>query len=65
MAVPKRRTPRARRDMRRAHHDKVTPINLIPCPNCFEMMIPHRVCRACGHYNGRLVLPGKDQANKE
>jgi large subunit ribosomal protein L32 len=48
--------------MRRAHHDKVTPVNLIPCPNCGEVMVPHRVCEACGHYNGREVMPGKENA---
>jgi large subunit ribosomal protein L32 len=42
--------------MRRAHHDKVTAPNVIPCPKCGDMMLPHRVCPACGHYKGRKVL---------
>jgi large subunit ribosomal protein L32 len=41
--------------MRRANHDKVVAPNLIPCPNCGEVMVPHRVCPACGHYKGRAV----------
>lgn len=56
MAVPKRRTTRAKRDQRRAQHDKVAAPNVIPCPNCGEMMRPHRVCGACGYYKGREVI---------
>jgi large subunit ribosomal protein L32 len=26
------------------------------CPNCGATRIPHRVCAACGFYNGRQVL---------
>ena len=56
MAVPKRRTPRAKRNQRRANHDRISAPNIIPCPNCGEMMIPHRVCPSCGHYAGREVI---------
>lgn len=56
MAVPKKRKSSARRDQRRAHHDKVAPPNLKPCPNCEELMLSHRVCPACGHYKGREVV---------
>lgn len=56
MAVPKRRTTRAKRDQRRAQHDRVTAPNVIPCPNCGEVMQPHRICGACGHYKGREVI---------
>ena len=59
MAVPKRKTTRAKRDSRRATHDKVAPVNVVPCPNCDEPMLPHRVCVACGYYNGRKVIAGK------
>jgi len=56
VAVPKRRNPRSRRNARRANHDRVSAPNVIPCPNCGETMIPHRVCPACGHYAGREVI---------
>ena len=36
MAVPKRRTSRSKRNMRRANHDKVAAPNIAPCPNCGE-----------------------------
>jgi large subunit ribosomal protein L32 len=45
-----------RRNQRRAQHDKVTAPNVIPCPNCGDMMIPHRICGSCGHYKGRAVI---------
>jgi large subunit ribosomal protein L32 len=58
VAVPKRRTSRSKRDMRRANHDKVAAPNLIACPNCGEPSVPHRACASCGHYKGRTVKRG-------
>ncbi len=55
MAVPKRRTSRSKRNMRRANHDKVTAPQLIACANCGEPSVPHRACAACGHYKGKAV----------
>ena len=48
MAVPKRKKTPPKRDMRRAQHDKVEPIQLVACPNCGEAMRTHRACGACG-----------------
>ncbi len=59
MAVPKRKTTPSKRDMRRAQHDKVTPVQLASCENCGEARLPHRACPACGHYKGRRVAPTK------
>ena len=56
MAVPKKRKSPSKRDSRRAQHDKVATPNLIPCPHCEELTLPHRVCPACGHYKGRAVI---------
>ncbi|RYE89477.1 MAG: 50S ribosomal protein L32 [Myxococcales bacterium] len=53
MAVPKRRTTRSKRDMRRANHDKVVAPNIIPCANCSEPTVAHRICAACGYYKGK------------
>lgn len=58
MAVPKRRTSARKRDQRRAQHDKVTAPNVIECPNCGDVMLPHRACPACGFYKGRRVIRG-------
>jgi large subunit ribosomal protein L32 len=59
VAVPKRRTTRSKRDMRRANHDKVTAPNIVPCTNCGEPSVPHRVCPSCGHYKGAQVVAKK------
>lgn len=55
MPVPKKRVSRTRRDKRRTHQ-KLTPVNLSKCPVCSEVIMPHRICPACGHYNGRTVI---------
>lgn len=57
MAVPKRRTSRSKRNIRRANHDKVTAPNLSPCPKCGEPTVSHRACASCGFYKGREVVP--------
>ena len=56
MAVPKRRTTRAKSKMRRAQHDKVTAPNIAPCSNCGEPSVTHRVCASCGFYKGAKVV---------
>ena len=55
MAVPKKKTTKSRRDMRRSH-DRITLANHVECPNCGELKRPHHVCGACGHYDGREVV---------
>ena len=59
MATPKRRTTRSKRDMRRANHQKVAVPTIVPCANCGAMMVPHRVCDACGHYDGKEIKKKK------
>ncbi|HEX2477808.1 MAG TPA: 50S ribosomal protein L32 [Geminicoccaceae bacterium] len=56
MAVPKKKVSKSRRDMRRSHH-RLRAVNLGECSNCGELKLPHHVCQACGHYNGREVIP--------
>ncbi len=56
MAVPKRKTSKARRDKRRASNIKMTAPNLSVCPNCNEPMVPHRVCPSCGYYKGEEIV---------
>ena len=56
MAVPKSKISKQRKRLRRSSHWKLDPPNLTPCPKCGELKLSHRVCRACGMYNGRDVL---------
>ena len=55
MAVLKRKMSKSRRDRRRANW-KLTAPGLIECPQCHEMIMPHRVCKYCGHYKGKAVM---------
>jgi len=56
MAVPKRRTSKSKRDKRRAH-DALTAPQWVTCKRCGARTLPHRACKACGHYGDRQVLP--------
>ncbi|MFO7764959.1 MAG: 50S ribosomal protein L32 [Pelovirga sp.] len=55
MAVPKKKTSKSKKNMRRAH-DAVTPVGISTCPNCNEPKLPHRVCASCGHYKGKEII---------
>jgi large subunit ribosomal protein L32 len=56
MAVPKRKTPRARSRSRRAASWRLEPPPRSVCPNCGTAKLPHNVCRTCGWYRGRQVI---------
>ena len=56
MICPKGRTSKARRDTRRAQSWKIAAPCLTKCSKCGELMAPHRVCKACGSYNKRVVI---------
>ncbi|MCH3966701.1 MAG: 50S ribosomal protein L32 [Bacilli bacterium] len=60
MAVPKRRTGVTRKHVRRQHL-ALKATNLIPCPNCGEMIRPHHVCPKCGFYDGKKVMDVKEE----
>ena len=60
MAVPKRKTSKARRDTRRNNVWKLSAPGLVKCPKCGEMKLAHRMCKACGYYNGREVKSVKE-----
>jgi large subunit ribosomal protein L32 len=55
MAVPKRRTSKAKRDKRRSHDGLASPTQST-CPQCSGPKLPHRVCALCGTYRGRTVI---------
>ncbi|MFL5944514.1 MAG: 50S ribosomal protein L32 [Gaiellaceae bacterium] len=56
MAVPKKKTSKARRDKRRAQHGIEAP-RLNVCPQCGSPKRPHRVCPRCHTYRGRDIEP--------
>jgi large subunit ribosomal protein L32 len=55
MAVPKRKTSKSRRDMRRTHK-KTAAISITTCAQCGEPKRPHHLCLSCGTYKGRTVM---------
>lgn len=55
MAVPKKKTSKSRKNMRRAH-DFLTTQSLSTCPQCKAPKLPHRACPTCGTYKGKEVI---------
>ena len=62
MAVPKRKTSKSKRNMRRSH-DAIKLINLIEDKESGEPRISHRLDISTGIYNGRQILK-KTVSNK-
>jgi large subunit ribosomal protein L32 len=55
MAVPKKKTSKSRKNMRRAH-DFLTTQSVSSCPQCKSPKLPHRACPTCGMYKGKEVI---------
>lgn len=65
MPVPKEKTSRSKRDMRRAWHNRMDPPTVGLCPKCNEPRVPHHVCPFCGFYRGREIFPPREEAKTE
>ena len=59
MAVPKKKTSKSKKNMRRAH-DAISAPNTSICPQCQEPKLPHRTCTNCGTYKGKEVISSDD-----
>jgi len=55
MAVPKRRSSKAKKRKRHSHN-AVTRIKVQPCARCGTAVPSHVVCPNCGHYHGRTMV---------
>ncbi len=55
MAVPKGKISKARKHSRRANWRLHIP-GMIKCAQCGEYKMPHRICPACGYYNGKEIV---------
>ncbi len=62
MALPKKKTSRSKKGMRRSHH-RVPKPTVVYC-ECGEPALPHRVCSSCGTYRGKQYTrtAGDEQA---
>ena len=57
MAVPKKKVSHSRKMKRRSSVWKLeAPTNLVKCPQCGEVNLAYRVCKACGFYKGVEVV---------
>jgi large subunit ribosomal protein L32 len=56
MAVPKKKTSKAKTRSRRASAWKLGPPSRSLCPRCGNAKLPHVVCGTCGWYHGRQAI---------
>ncbi len=64
MAVPKKRTTKSRRNMRRAH-DSISPVNVVLDKETGKYRLPHHVSRDDGMYNGKFVLKASTEETEK
>ncbi len=55
MAVPKKKTSKSKKNMRRSH-DSISAPGISTCSQCQEPKLPHRVCANCGTYKGKEII---------
>ena len=60
MAVPKKRTSKRRKGMRRANDYLTFSERVTTCSNCGADVLLHHVCETCGYYKGRKIIEGKE-----
>ena len=60
MAVPKGRVSKSKKGKRKAATGKIATPTLVQCSKCGELMMPHRVCKACGSYNKKEIVKVED-----
>jgi len=63
MAVPKTKTSKQRSRSRFANWTTDAPALGI-CPQCHESVLSHRVCKACGYYDGEKCIDMKEKKSK-
>ncbi|MEC7809931.1 MAG: 50S ribosomal protein L32 [Actinomycetota bacterium] len=56
MAVPKKKTSKAKGRSRRASAWPIRQSARSVCPRCGSVKRPHRICSNCGWYAGRQVI---------
>ena len=59
MAVPKRKTTKSKRNMRRSHH-ALTPVNTVEDGTSGEIKRRHHIDLKSGMYRGKQILDAQD-----
>ena len=55
MDVPKRKTSKSRKKMRRSHH-RISTVNIVEDKKSGEYKLSHHVDLKSGYYNGKKIL---------
>lgn len=63
MAVPKKKTSKSKKNMRRSHL-ALSSNTLGECPKCGELVRPHHVCESCGTYNKKEIVIKTEKPEK-
>jgi len=61
MAVPKKKTSKSKRNMRRSH-DALSRVNVIVDKDTGEYRLPHHVDASSGSYKGKQIIVAKEEA---
>jgi len=64
MAVPKRKTSKSKRNMRRSHH-ALKPVNVVIDKESGEYRLPHHIDAQTGSYNGRKVVIEREKEESD
>jgi large subunit ribosomal protein L32 len=64
MAQPKKKTTHSRKAMGQ-WKERIEKPNLVECPHCHNMILPHKVCPYCGYYDGEQVLAVEKKKKKK
>ena len=64
MAVPKRKTSKSKRNMRRSHQS-ISQLNVIEDKDSGEPRLSHRIDLSTGVYNGKEILIKKEKKEKD
>lgn len=64
MAVPKKKTSKSKRNMRRSH-DALGKINVILDKDSGEYRLPHHMDASSGTYNDKQIVTEKEQDDSE
>ena len=65
MAVPKSKVSKQRRNKRRSSVWKLETPGVTTCPKCGAFRLPHRLCKACMTYDGKVFGQVQAQAQQE
>lgn len=64
MAVPKKKTSKSKRNMRRSH-DSLNRINVIIDKDTGEYRLPHHMDKSSGSYNNKEIIVEKADETEE